>query len=185
MNSEVYHNFLELDSHIEGLELVFEGLTKALSVFDEKFQQNWYNGDFYREETELIYGVALVSLQNYINKCCVDFMDAELFGFNKMYKYYEKNSLIISENITQIRLIVELANYFKHRDDERGIIKETKITLQKLDLYQFHKSFDERFENELIFNGLFLLNASRIDINILLDIAKKWRTDTWAAAYIE
>ena len=178
------HYWLEMDHRFEGLEAIFDGFNKALETFHEKFNQyNWYDGDFYREETELIYGVVLVSLQNYINKSCVDFLDEKLFGYKQKYQFYDKNSKIIDAEISQIRLIIELANYFKHRDDERDFIKSTKDCLTKLGLMKFYKDSDERFEDELIFEGLLLINSHKIDINELLQIVKKWRDDTYAEAH--
>lgn len=178
------HYWLEMDHRFEGLEAIFDGFNKALETFHEKFNQyNWYDGDFYREETELIYGVVLVSLQNYINKSCVDFLDEKLFGYNQKYQFYDKNSKIINEEVTEIRLIIELSNYFKHREDEGDLNRKTKNYLEKLGLIKFQKNLEERFEDELIFEGLLLINSHKIDINELLQIVKKWRDDTYSEAH--
>ncbi|WP_243347412.1 hypothetical protein [Parabacteroides sp. FAFU027] len=114
--------WFEPDIRIEGLEGLFEGFDNSLKIFESKLNEfNWYDGDFFREETELIYGVALLSLQNYINKCCVDFLEAKFLGYTKKHEYYDLGSMPIVNEINQIRLIIALANYFKHSHDEGSL----------------------------------------------------------------
>jgi hypothetical protein len=133
MSNANFHYIFEPDHRIEGLELIIIGLNKTLQTFKEKLKNyNYYDGDWYREETELIYGVLLVSVQNYINKTCYDFLEARILDKKDIYEYYDINSEEIFHGVSQIRLIIELANYFKHRDDNSKISKYTQDAFDKL-----------------------------------------------------
>ena len=178
-----YHLLLEPDFRYEGLEAMFEGYKNALQIFKNKYDENnWYDVDFYREETDLIYGVVLISLQNYINKWCADFLEAGLFGYTNAYQYYDRESKNVIDGITQVRLIVELANYFKHRDDNRKLQSHTSQTLEKVHLLQIAKNGNERYEDDLLIEGLLLITKNGIDIFELMRVVKKWYGDTLNAA---
>jgi len=176
MIEKEYHYWFEPDERIEGLKAMFEGFDNAIKIFEKKYEEiSWYDADFYYEETDLIYGVVLVSLQNYINKWCTVFVESRLFGCTKNYQFYERGSKIINNGITQIRLIVELANYFKHRDDEGNLQFHTADCLAKLNLTELSKKGDERQEDRLEIEGLLLLCSNEIDLFELLQIVIDWR----------
>lgn len=156
-------------------------------------EESWYDVGFYWDDTDLIYGVMFVSLQNYINQCCYDFLDANLFGGKMKYDYYSKNSAFIEgSNVTQIQLIIDLANYFKHRDElqpssfskgseqkrdneeNRRRKRFTQIGLN----YPMKENY-ERFEDRLLIDGLEKLSED-MEISVLLQIAKDWRKDLWS-----
>lgn len=178
-----YHYWFEPDHRYEGLEALFDGYKIALEKFKKKYDEcGWYDADFYREETDLIYGVVLVSLQNYINKWCVDFLESNIFGYTKAYQYYDRESAIVNNGITQIRLIVELANYFKHRDDEGNLQRHTSQVLEEVNLLKKSKRGEERYEDELLISGLFLLTDNLIDLSKLMMIVKSWFNDIICAA---
>jgi len=176
MIEKEYHYWFEPDERIEGLKAMFEGFDNAIKIFEKKYEEiSWYDADFYYEETDLIYGVVLVSLQNYINKWCTVFVESKLFGYTKTYQFYEKGSKIINNGITQIRLIIELANYFKHRDDEGNLLFHTADCLTKLNLTELSKKENERDPNRLEIEGLFLLCSKEINLFELLQIVIDWR----------
>lgn len=164
------------DFRIQGLEEMFKGFNNALNTFEQKFNDNqWYCGDSFRNETELICGMVLVSLQNYINGWCSDFRKGQLYGYGKNYEYYSRNAIMISDDISQIKLIIELANYFKHKDDKRDLNGQTKECLMKLDLLQYRSSYENGFMEDLIYEGLSLLCPGESNIHQLLPIVKEWR----------
>lgn len=176
MIEKEYHYWFEPDERIEGLKAMFEGFDNAIKIFEKKYEEiSWYDADFYYEETDLIYGVVLGSLQNYINKWCTVFVESKLFGYTKTYQFYEKGSEIINNGITQIRLIIELANYFKHRDDGRELQDHTAGCLAKLNLAELSKKGDERYQDRLVLEGLLLICSDEINLFELLQIVKDWR----------
>lgn len=178
-----YHFWFEPDHRYEGLEAIFDGYKSALEIFKNKTKEyNWYDADFYREETDLIYGVALISLQNYINKWCVDFLELKLFGYTSAYQFYDRSSKIVNNDITQVRLIIELANYFKHRDDKGNLQNHTSKALEKVNILNTSKTGDERCEDELLIQGLILLTDNMIDLSVLMSIVKKWYEDILSTA---
>lgn len=177
MVEKVCHYWFEPDVRFAGLKEMFKGFQKALDVFiktGEKY--HGYYADFYFEETELIYGVILLSLQNYINKSCADFLEVELLNCNKAYQLYAKGSKVVIGDVTQIQLIIALANYFKHKDEKGDLQKPTKDCLRKVDLLRFSEKLDSDREDTLITEGLFLLIKDLRDISYLLQIVKEWRT---------
>lgn len=178
-----YHLWFEPDERYEGLEALFDGYNIALKKFRNKYQEcDWYDVGFYREETDLIYGIALISLQNYINKWCVDFLESKIFGYERAYQYYDRDSKIVKNGVTQIRLIIELANYFKHRDDDGNLQHHTFQVLDNVNILNISKSGDERYEDELLIEGILLLNDNIFDLSGLMLIVKKWFNDILFAA---
>lgn len=157
---------------------MFKGFNKALDNFKQKFEEiSWYEGDNYNEETELIYGVALVSLQNYINACCADFIRIKPDGYTEKYQYYSENTKIIANDVSQIRLINELANYFKHKNDKTGLTKNTRKYLEKLDLLRYRSNEENGWSENLMIEGLEMLYHNGFNINQLLPIVKSWRDE--------
>lgn len=189
IEKKISHHWLEANNRDEGLEQLFIGFNNALTLYRNRmYEVNWYDVDFYWENTDLIYGVMFVSLQNYINQCCYDFLDAKLFGYKVKHEYYKQNSKCISgSNVTQIQLIIDLANHFKHRDDppqkknpnkknEEDYIRER---FKQIGLEYPVKETYERFEDRLLIDGLEKLSED-MEISALLKIAKDWRKDIWS-----
>ena len=164
------------DYRFEALEEMFNGFEKALENFNRKLKENdWYDGGSYDDETELIYGVILVTLQNYINGCCSDFIYINPEYFKKKYEYYSINSENLENGISKIRLINELANYFKHKDEKNNLHKNTKDCFEKLGLIKYIEDEDNYWENDIITEGLFMLCPDDSSIKNLLPIVKTWR----------
>ena len=170
------HLWFEPDERLRGLEAMFKAFSNALNTFVEKGEEcSSYYTDFYFDETELIYGVVLLSLQNYINKSCVDFLEIEILKCDKTSQLYAKCSEIVCGDITQIQLIISLANYFKHRDENNKLHKQTEECFKKVDILRFSSKGDERYEDTLITEGLLILIEDIRDIQGLLEIVKTWR----------
>jgi len=177
MEEKVYHYSFEPDERFIGLEVMFKAFNKALKVFVNKGEKySGYYADFYFDETELIYGVILLSLQNYINKSCADFLDVKLLNCNKAYQLYTKGSKVVIGKVTQVQLIIALANYFKHKDGNDKLHEHTIECLKKVDLLKFSEKLDSDREDTLITEGLSLLIKDLRDVSYLLQIVKEWRT---------
>ncbi len=185
---KISHHWLEAYNRDGGLEQLFRGFNNALIFYKNRMdEESWYDVGFYWEDTDLIYGVMFVSLQNYINQCCYDFLDANLFGCKEKHEYYSKNSTLIDgSNVTQIQLIIDLANHFKHRDDPPREKRSNKKTdedkrrerFMQIGLNYPMKETYERFEDRLLIVGLEKLNEN-MEISGLLQITKDWRRDLW------
>ncbi|MDP2887556.1 MAG: hypothetical protein Q8P34_01155 [Bacteroidota bacterium] len=184
------HHWLEIYDRSGGLEKLFIGFNNALSYYKKRMdEESWYDVGFYWDDTDLIYGVMFVSLQNYINQCCYDFLDANLFGCKGKYEYYSKNSAVIEgSNVTQIQLIIDLTNYFEHRDDppqkDRNQNKKNDEDKRRERFWQIGLNYPmketyERFEDRLLIDGLEKLSEN-MEISVLLQIAKDWRKDLWS-----
>ena len=124
---EEIHFWFEFDERIIGLEAMFEGFSNTLKIFIDKGEKyNGYYADFYFEETELIYGVILLSLQNYINKSCVDFLEIESLKCNRASQLYNKGSKIVCDDITQIQLRevlkIRFFNFFLSKSSDQTAI---------------------------------------------------------------
>jgi hypothetical protein len=177
MEEKECHYSFEPDERFIGLEVMFKAFNKALNVFVTKGEKyNGYYADFYFDETELIYGVLLLSLQNYINKSCADFLEVELLNCKEAYQLYDKGSKVVIGDVTQIRLIIALANYFKHKDGNDKLHEHTIECLRKADLLKFSEKEESECEDTLIIEGLFLLIKDLTDVSYLLQIVKEWRT---------
>lgn len=177
MEEKVCHYWFEPDVRFAGLKEMFKGFQKALDVFIKTGEKHHgYYADFYFEETELIYGVILLSLQNYINKSCADFLEVELLSCDKAYQLYAKGSKVVIGEVTQIQLIIALANYFKHKDGNDKLHEHTIECLKKVDLLKFSEKIDNDREDTLIIEGLSLLIKDLRDVSNLLKIVKEWRT---------
>lgn len=177
-------HYLETYDRIGTLEKLFKGYNQALKYYKSLYKKlSWYDAGFYWEDTDLIYGLVFVSLQNYINQCCIDFIDAGLFGFKDKSHFYSKNSIfVLNSDITQIRLIVDLANHYKHREDSSQNLnseeKRRSHRFFKIGLIASEKMIYERFEDRVIVDGLELL-IEDMDILKLLPIVSTWRSENW------
>jgi len=188
-NKKKSHHWLETYNRDGGLEKLFIGFNNALRFYRNRMdEESWYDMGFYWEDTDLIYGVMYVSLQNYINQCCYDFLDANLFGCIEKHEYYLRNSTFIDgSNVTQIQLIIDLANHFKHRDDPPKYRRSNKKNdddyrnerYKQIGLNYSIKETYERFEDRILIDGLEKLSED-MEISVLFQIAKDWRKDLWS-----
>jgi hypothetical protein len=187
---KIFHHYLEAYDRDNGLAQLFIGFNNALRFYRNRMnEESWYDSGFYWEDTDLIYGVMFVSLQNYINQNCYDFLDAKLFGCKEKRDYYLMNSKFINgSNVTQIQLIIDLANHFKHRDDppppKRNLNRKNdedfrRERFEQIGLEYPLKETYERFEDRHLIEGLEKLSED-MEISTLLQIAKDWRRDLWS-----
>ena len=130
-------------------------------------ESDWYDGDWFRQDTEPIYGLAFVSLQNYINGSIYDLTGE---ASNKLFYYKITPNLHGFEN-TAIELIIALANYSKHKDE-----KPLHLGTQKA-LTNFGLKYDDVYDSP-VFDGLEKLDKDYNLFTILKTVAD-WRETMW------
>ena len=151
------------DSRIESLKQIISGLEISIEELHKNLNEiEWYDGLWLLEESEPIYGIAFISLQNYINSSIYD----KCGSLEKKEKKYQIGEKIQKSNRTGIELIIGLANYYKHRDDNRdfhrgtiGILKDFKI--------KYDETVD--FVESPIFKGLDIF-SSNWKLNELIEV---------------
>jgi hypothetical protein len=160
------------DFRIQSLQYILLGLENSINQLDEFCNRHpEYSEIFYSEEVEPIYGMAFIALQNYINGSIFDLF-ATLSSKDEIYREDKK---IPTYERTRIELIIGLANYLKHRDDDKAFSKGTSNILK-----DFKLNFDDKFDEGIspIFEGYDLLTEEN-KISELIDIVKDWRKKLW------
>jgi len=165
--------FLRQDYRCDSLYTVLNGLNSAILAIDKKVKEiHWYDGLWAREEVEPVIGLAFVALQNYINKSIADYN--KTFGLNiPKNAYYKHNEIFNTSDKTLIELIVALANYAKHDEDELPR-KHTRETLDSFSL----KYINFTIEESPIINGLAMICANW-ELTPLYEKAITWRESIW------
>lgn len=150
--------------------MIIEGLSKSIAELEKNVEDiHWYEGDWLMEETEPIYGLAFVAMQNYINGSISDIAGTVK---NKII-YYKKDKLIDGYNRTTIELIIALANYIKHKEDGMPHIATLAI------FESFKLRYDTIYLDEAaIFQGLALLNIN-YDLFKIMEHILSWRESLW------
>ena len=124
-------DYKRMDARIEVLRLAITGLENSISVLQTKFNENdWYDGFWLLEESEPIYGLAFIAIQNYINSSIYDKFES----LENQYMIYKRDDKIENSGRTKIELIVSIANYFKHRDHPSDLKGNTAKILTDLNL---------------------------------------------------
>lgn len=109
------------DFRKESLTQIITGLDKSIIVLQKQIEEiPWYDGDWFREESEPIYGLLFVAFQNHIIGSIKDFAGStsekeKYYRIGENWRHYPK---------TSIELIVGLANYSKLKTMIRFCIKE-------------------------------------------------------------
>ena len=165
-------HYLRLDHRKEILDMVIAGFDKSINELRERIDQiYWYDGGWFVEEVEPILGIAFIAYQNYINSSIYD-----RFGsLSTKLDLYKKGSKLIEEKRTEIELIVALANYYKHRDDEGPLHKGTEAVLADLKLEYIDIIEPERLP---ILRGFDILSESW-NLNDVTKIVTDWREYLW------
>lgn len=172
-------HWLEIDSRFQSLEQLFKSIDSIIDDYKENCPI-----ELYWDETIILYGIILISLQNYINLSCSDLKELDICKNKKNYEFYKEESKIINNGITEVELLVHLSNYFKHRDDNDNLkepLLSDLINVKLLTKETANKLFrkDNRFEDEVIINGISKIIPLNQPILNLLIIVKKWRDDLW------
>lgn len=161
-------HILEVDHRIISLNYVISGLSETIKALKDRLDEGgWYDGLWFLEETEPIYGLAFITYQNYINASIKDIVGTSA----KKYEYYRIQNPIIGYDKTSIELIICLANYIKHIDDE-GEFRE--FTVEPLIHFNLKSDKEYDTENSAIFKGLDILNE-KWDLLEITKIVTDWR----------
>ncbi|KGO94731.1 hypothetical protein [Flavobacterium subsaxonicum] len=161
-------NYLIIDYRFESLSHIINGLKKSIENLELKLNTlDWYDGLWLREESEPVYGLAFIAFQNYINSTIKD-----ITGFTKdKTNFYKINGNINGFKNSQIELIIGLANYIKHKDDDGLFHVGTKSLLKNFNL---NSNKDNDIDNSAIFGGLSILD-DKWNLDKILTIVILWR----------
>ncbi len=162
----------KIDLRIESLQLSILGLEKSIVELRKKEEEiECYDGLWLLEESEPVYGLAFIAIQNYINSSVYDRFDS----LEKQYLKYKIGNKIKDNGRTDIELIVSIANYYKHRDHPHKLSGETPKILNDFNL-QYDKEVD--VTNSPILKGLEIISKNW-DLGIAIQAAKTWREKLW------
>lgn len=164
-------HYLRIDHRAVSLDMTIKGLTETISVLRNQINEiHWYDGDWFMEESEPIYGLAFIAMQNYINGSIKDFDDS--LKEKKSFYKIEHNPTINKKS--RIELIISLANYAKHKE-EGTPHRRTKETLDHFSLNYENVTY---LDNSPIFQGLELLSK---DWNLfeIKNYVTEWREFLW------
>jgi len=162
------------DFRKESLTQIITGLDKSIIILQKQIEEiPWYDGDWFREESEPIYGLLFVAFQNYIIGSIKDFTGStsekeKYYRIGENWRHYPK---------TSIELIIGLANYSKHKDDDSLFHKGTRHVLES---FQLDINEDPYNDNSPIFKGLEIL-SDKWDMFEILEIVIYWREKLWAS----
>lgn len=159
------NHWLRGDYRDESLFQIISGLVNSINSLKKRTEENgWYDGLWFLEDSEPIFGLAFIAFQNYINGTIKDFYDTT----DGKIAYYKLEPNLGNFQKSSIELIIGLANYIKHKEDEK-LHNGTKIILDCFGL----NNFDE-IDKSPIFGGLDLLDDDW-DLFKVLGIVKEWR----------
>lgn len=133
-------------------------------------ENSWYDGLWFREYSELIYGLAFISFQNYINGTIKDLIDST----SEKTKYYKLEPNIKNYEKSYIELIIGLANYIKHKEDEGSLHKGTSEILKSFGLDTSKEA--DIIDSSPIFEGLTILTENWSLIEIVSNVII-WRSN--------
>lgn len=164
-------HYLEADYRANSLNQIIHALVSTIKSLEDRVKENdWYDGIWFREDTESIFGLAFIAFQNYINGSIKDLVNSSV----EKAKYYKLEPKIETYEKTYIELIIGLANYIKHKDDDGDLHKGTSSILKDFNL-DISKDADI-VDSSPIFNGLSILsvnwNLFEIESNV-----KIWRAN--------
>lgn len=165
-------HYLRFDHRAVSLDMTIKGLSETIEILKNQIDEiAWYDGGWFMEESEPIYGLAFIAFQNYINGSIKDFADS-LKEKESFYKI-EQNSK--KGNRSKIELIIALANYAKHKDEDT-LHKGTKDILEHFELTYNDVIY---LDKSPIFQGLSLLNEEW-DLFQIKNIVTDWREYLWS-----
>jgi len=166
-----FTHYLKVDYREVSLEIIINGLNNAIDSLKKQIDEiHWYDGDWFMEESEPIYGLAFIALQNYINGSIKDFK-GNLNNKQELYRIENNESKYPK---SKIELIVGLANYSKHKDEAIP----HKGTKELLDCFELNYENVRYLDKSAIFQGLTIL-SNDWDLLKIKAIVTKWRELLW------
>jgi len=165
-------HYLRIDHRAVSLNMTIKGLTETITTLKNQINEiHWYDGDWFMEESEPIYGLAFIAFQNYINGSIKDFSD-DLKAKETYYKLEQKTN---SNTKSKIELIIGLANYIKHKEEGTP----HKGTKETLDYFKLNYENVTYLDNSPIFQGLTILNEDW-DLFKIKEYVTEWREFIWS-----
>ncbi|THF53019.1 hypothetical protein E6C50_02080 [Flavobacterium supellecticarium] len=106
------------DYRLETLELIITGLENSITYLESKMDEHsWYDGGWFIDESEAIYGLAFIAFQNYINYTISDFYGNEIKDKTERLSNFYNLSLKENQTQSHISLIIATANFYKHQNE--------------------------------------------------------------------
>lgn len=168
MEKTIKTHYLRIDHRAASLNMTIKGLTETIAILKNQINEiHWYDGDWFMEESEPIYGLAFIAFQNYINGSIKDFDDS--ITDNEKHKYYNLKHNPNSNTKSKIELIIGLANYIKHK--EIGTLR--RGTIETLEYFKLNYENVTYLDNSPIFQGLTILNEEW-DLFKIKDYVREW-----------
>ncbi|HQT24012.1 MAG: hypothetical protein B7X86_14295 [Sphingobacteriales bacterium 17-39-43] len=159
-----------VDYRVKSLFVVMEGLHHSISELEKQVKLGgWYDGDWFLEEIEPIYGLGFIALQHYINGSIKD-----RYNTDDTWRFYHTSSAPKGFSIPTVELIVTLANYAKHMEDS----KVTKRTSDCLKHFELYSEGPMPIEESPIFKGIELLSPTW-DLKEVMQNVINWRALIW------
>jgi hypothetical protein len=168
---ELKGSWKQTDFRINSLSVIIHTLENLINELKEKCNEiSWYR-NFFVEESELICGIAFIALQNYINSSIFDIYET----LEKKEKKYKLGKPVNKTGRTSIELIIGLANYYKHRDNNHELNKGTSKILTDFKIE--YSDLDGTYDSP-IFKGLQILSKDW-ELSALTEIVQDWRENLW------
>lgn len=166
-----FTHYLKVDYRAVSLEMIINGLNSAIDNLKNQIDEiPWYDGSWFMEESEPIYGLAFIAFQNYINGTIKDYK-GNLKSKQELYRIENSKSKYPK---SKIELIIGLANYSKHKDEGTP----HKGTMEILDCFELDYKNPGYLEKSPIFQGLTILNEDWNLIKVKAMITE-WRKLLW------
>jgi len=168
--SELTH-WRRVDYRVASLNMTIQGLNNSIEILKGNIKElHWYDGDWFLEESEPVYGLAFIAFQNYIYGSVKDVVGQT----NERVNFYQLGPNVEGYSKSKVELIIGLANYAKHKDD--GIPhKGTKEILECFNLDYQDISYPDK---SAIFQGLTILNKDW-DLFAIKELVTNWRELIW------
>jgi hypothetical protein len=168
----LHTHWRRVDFRKESLYQTILGLNNSIDYLHKKTKDaHWYDGLWLLEESEPIFGIAFIAFQNYINSSIFDKEET----LERKIALYKEDSTLDNYEQTKIELIIALANYFKHRDDDKELHRGTVEILKNFNL-EYHNEID--ITESPIFKGLDLLHE-KWDLLEIFSFVIDWREKLW------
>lgn len=167
-----HSDWLRIDDRVAGLDMIVKALSDTLNVLRNQIgETNWYDADWFLEESEPIYGLAFIAFQNYINGSVKDFAGS----LTEKEMFYKVGQGSTNSTKSKIELIIGLANYSKHKDEGRP----HKGTREVLDHFKLDYQNVTYLDKSPIFQGITLLNPNW-NLFDIKDSITHWRESLWS-----
>lgn len=148
-------HILKVDYRANSLTQIILGLDNAIKSLEQRMkEQSWYDVIWFREDSEPIYGLAFIAFQNYINGTIKDLINST----SDKIKYYKIGPKFKKYEKSDIELIIGLANYIKHKEDDGLLHIGTSKILKSFGLDTSKEA--DILESSPIFEGLTILTET-------------------------